>query len=60
MSTLAKFIDAKSDTKLNQHEKIIFKNIQLDLQGREVLFGAEERVGQTLEKVRQANITERQ
>lgn len=58
-NTLTKLLNSNSENKLNEHDKMIFKNIQKDLKGREVLFGAEERVGQSIEKLRQENIAER-
>lgn len=42
-----------STYKIDKHNKVTFQKIEKDMQGSSVLFQAEERIGQDLERIRQ-------
>ena len=44
---------------VDKHNKVVYQLLNRDLRGREVLYGAEERIGANLEKSRQQKINER-
>lgn len=57
--TIKKFTGVNSAFNIDRHNEVTYKLLNRDMTGQNVLFDAEERVGQELERIRQEKILER-